>query len=196
MQSLWEDDSDVLLRLSGRESFIFKSKSAMPGVTIPRPLPFSATWHTAPRVERSDCTPVYQGMKMLMKQFCCALCAYSYTIHAQRCLVVVLIPGTVTCSFHSKHTALSYMHFMTFLWRFSEHDKLGGDPGADSELTGGITYFFWPRNALGSPRRSWKPLLGRGMSEIPWIACCHRDLTLHKQKMHGWIYFSHNFLSH
>ena len=129
VQSLWEGDLDVLLRLliienknRFRCSFIFKSKSARPGGMIPRPLPFSAIRHTAPRVERSDRTLVSQGMKMLTKKFCCALCAYSYTIHAQRCLVVVLIPGSVTCSFLSKHTVLSYIHF-------SEHDKRGGGGG-------------------------------------------------------------------
>lgn len=61
--------------------------------------------------------------------------------------------------------------------------QLGGDPGLDPELTEGITYPMWPGKALGCPRRSRKALLGRGMSGVPYLACCHRDLTADKRKI-------------
>jgi len=44
------------------------------------------------------------------------------------------------------------------------HFLLGGGPGADPKLTGGIIYPLCPGNALGSPGRSWRVLLWRGMS--------------------------------
>lgn len=36
---------------------------------------------------------------------------------------------------------------------------VGGDPGVDPELAGGIVNLIWPGNTSGSPRRSWKVLL-------------------------------------
>lgn len=43
-----------------------------------------------------------------------------------------------------------------FLWRFSRHVLLVGDPGVDPELARGIIYLIWNGNATGSSRRSWK----------------------------------------
>lgn len=47
------------------------------------------------------------------------------------------------------------------LWRFSRHNQLEGDPKMDQELTGGSINLILAGNNLGSPRRSWKALLGR-----------------------------------
>lgn len=49
-----------------------------------------------------------------------------------------------------------------------------------------ITYFSWPGNALGFPRRSWWALPGRGRSHCSvW---CRHDLAPDKwQKMDGWV---------
>ena len=41
---------------------------------------------------------------------------------------------------------------------------MGGGPGVDPEYAGGLLYPFWLGNALESPRRSWRVLVGRGMS--------------------------------
>ncbi len=72
-------------------------------------------------------------------------------------------------------------------WVFS----LGGfprDPGVDPEHSREVMYLIWLGNASGSPRRSWKALLGRGTSGLPCSACCHRNPALDKQqKMDGWI---------
>lgn len=38
-----------------------------------------------------------------------------------------------------------------FLWRFSTHVQLGGDPGVDPKLLGGIPCLIWRGNASGSP---------------------------------------------
>ena len=62
-------------------------------------------------------------------------------------------------------------------WRASWNDQLGRDPRAEPEVTGRITYVIWPGIALGSPRSSWKVLLGTGMSGLPYLACNHRNPT-------------------
>ncbi len=68
---------------------------------------------------------------------------------------------------------------VAFLWGFFQAHPMGGDPA----VTGGITYFIQPGNALGSPRSSWK--LGRGTSGA---LCLARPLTLDKRKkMDGWM---------
>ncbi len=75
-----------------------------------------------------------------------------------------------------------------FLWRFSGHVQLVGEPEADPEHAGGITYLIWPGNASGSPRRSWKTLLGRGTSGTLCLACCHRDPAPDKRnRVDGWM---------
>ncbi len=68
------------------------------------------------------------------------------------------------------------------------HVQLAGEPGLDPEHTRGIIYLIWPGNASGSPWRSWKALLGRGVSGLPYLACCLRDPAPDKQnKMDGWM---------
>ncbi len=49
---------------------------------------------------------------------------------------------------------------MSFLWRLSRPVQLVGDPRVDPEHAGEIIYLIWPGNTSGSPRRSWKTLLG------------------------------------
>ncbi len=74
----------------------------------------------------------------------------------------------------------------TFLWRFSIQPVRA--PKVDPEHTGEITYLILLGKALGSPRRSWKMLLGRGKSGLPCLACCHCSPTPDKwQNMDGWI---------
>ena len=99
------------------------------------------------------------------------------------------------CSFTSKGTSWGGSGIRSgclqggaYLWRFSRHYQLGGDPGADPQLMGEITYLVWPGNASGSPRRSWEA----------YSACCRRDLTPDKgMKMDGLMeYFSNNQLGH
>ncbi len=71
------------------------------------------------------------------------------------------------------------------LWRFVQ---LVGDPGVDPEHAGGVTCLMLPGTSQDPPRRSWKALLGRGTSGLPYLACCHRDLAPDKQKkMDGWV---------
>ena len=42
--------------------------------------------------------------------------------------------------------------------------------------------------ASGSPRKSWKSLLGRGTSGIPCLACCpHDPASDNRKKMDGWM---------
>lgn len=59
----------------------------------------------------------------------------------------------------------------------------------DAELARAIiSHPAW--EALGSSRRNWKPLMGRGASGTPCLTCCHRDLTLDQlKKMDEWIAF-------
>ncbi len=45
-----------------------------------------------------------------------------------------------------------------FLWRFSGHTQLVGDPGLDPEHPGEILCLIWFGNASGSPRGSWEML--------------------------------------
>jgi len=65
------------------------------------------------------------------------------------------------------------------------------NPGADSELAGGIIiYPIWPGNASGSPRRSWRALLERRTSGGgPCLACCHGHPAPEiSGRMDGWIH--------
>lgn len=55
--------------------------------------------------------------------------------------------------------------------------QLGGDPKVEPGITGATLHAIWPGNASGSPRGSWKALLGRRRSGIPLEACCLHDLT-------------------
>ena len=49
-------------------------------------------------------------------------------------------------------------------------------------------YLVWPGNSLGSPRKSWKTLLGRGTSGLPCSACCHHNRSLdNRTTMDGWM---------
>ncbi len=58
-------------------------------------------------------------------------------------------------------------------------------PGLDPEHARQI----WPGNSLGSPRRGWKMLLGRGASGLPCLACCQHTPAPDKRKeMDGWIF--------
>lgn len=47
-------------------------------------------------------------------------------------------------------------------WKSSRHIQLGGDPGVDPELDGGIMHPIWYGNASGSPRKTWKMFLVEG----------------------------------
>ncbi len=81
----------------------------------------------------------------------------------------------------------------TFLWRFSRRMQLAGNPGVYIEHSGEIIYLIWLGNASGSPRRSWKMLLGGRTSGLPCLACCHHNLASDKcQKMDGWMDVSAN----
>ncbi len=94
------------------------------------------------------------------------------------------------CSFTSKGASWGLIRMLlgAFPWRFSGHVQLIGDPGVDPEHAGEIIYLIWPGNASGSPRRSWKMLLGRGASGLPCLVCCHCDPAPDKQKkMDGWM---------
>lgn len=66
--------------------------------------------------------------------------------------------------------------------RFSGHVQMGGDPGEDSELSGGIACIIWLGNASGSPRRSWRTLLGWRSSRISCLSSCYCDRTTDKEK--------------
>jgi len=60
-------------------------------------------------------------------------------------------------------------------------------PRAYPGLAGGIICPFWPENASGSPRRSWRVLLGRDMSIFLSWTCCLRDPTSERMKIGGWM---------
>ena len=60
-------------------------------------------------------------------------------------------------------------------WRYTGHVQLAGGLEVDPEHAGGIIHLIWPGNASGSPRRSWRVLLGRATSGIPCLACFPRD---------------------
>ncbi len=74
-----------------------------------------------------------------------------------------------------------------FLWRFSGHVQLVGDPRLDPKHAGGITYLIRAGTASGSPQRSCKILQGRVTSGTACLACCPRDPAPDKQKMDGWM---------
>ncbi len=75
---------------------------------------------------------------------------------------------------------------MVFLWRFSGCIQLVGDPVVDPEHAGEIIYLIWLGNASGSPRRSWKTLLGRGTS-----ACNHNSSFIFNVQTWEWYWSSH-----
>jgi len=62
-------------------------------------------------------------------------------------------------------------------------------PGADPEPAGGIIYLIRPGNASGSPRRSWRVLLGRMKPGGPCLACCHSTWPRisGRKLMDGWM---------
>ena len=74
-----------------------------------------------------------------------------------------------------------------FLWRFSWHVQLVGDPGVDPEHAGEIIYLIWLMNASGSPRGSCKMLQGERdvwttlLNLLPPRPCQDK-----RQKMDGW----------
>lgn len=54
-------------------------------------------------------------------------------------------------------------------------------------------YLLWPESASGSLRRSWKTLLGTGMSGILCVACCSRNPSPDKLKeADGWMEIHHH----
>lgn len=61
----------------------------------------------------------------------------------------------------------------------SESVLLGGDPGVNPKLKGGIIYTVLPGRALGLPRRGWKVRLESVAAEPEvWNThCCHWYLT-------------------
>ena len=68
------------------------------------------------------------------------------------------------------------------------HVQLAGGLEVDPEHAVGIIYLIWPGNASVSLRRSWRVLLWRGTSGIPYLACCPCDLGPDKQiQMDGWM---------
>lgn len=54
----------------------------------------------------------------------------------------------------------------------------GGDPELDPEPTEEIMHLTLPGNASVSPSKDWKVLLGRWVSGIPCLACCHYNLRM------------------
>lgn len=65
-----------------------------------------------------------------------------------------------------------------FLWRFSRHDKLGGDPEADPEPA---SHLAW--ECLGENDCRW-----RRNSVLSCSDCCHRDASPDEQeKMKMWM---------
>lgn len=62
---------------------------------------------------------------------------------------------------------------------------VGGDPGVDPELAGGIINLIWPGNTSGSPRRSWKVLLGRDSPGLPSAADNRRIVYVQVSELSG-----------
>jgi len=86
------------------------------------------------------------------------------------------------------HVKRSQLWWFRHLIRMIRQVRLEGDPGADPEPAGQIIYLIWPGNASGSPRRSWKVLLGRRKSGGPCFAFCHWDPAPDKwMKMDEWM---------
>lgn len=59
------------------------------------------------------------------------------------------------------------------------------------ELTGGIIYPMWPGNTSGSPRGSWKVLLGRSLTGIHCLARCQHNLIMLSLTLMVWERVAH-----
>jgi len=69
------------------------------------------------------------------------------------------------------HIERSQLRWFIWLWCL-----LGGGPGSEPEVTGGIIYPIWPGNTSGSPRRSWSP--GQMWAVNNWRHGPYLDQTL------------------